>query len=47
MRSKLKMKLSFGDRSNRVSSLIKKTRQDNDMSDRTSVLYAENDNELS
>nr|CAN75003.1 hypothetical protein VITISV_014929 [Vitis vinifera] len=46
VRSTPKMKLSCHDRLDRVS-FVMKTRQDNDMSDRTSVVYAKNNNELS
>ena len=38
--------LSYRDRLDRVSS-VKKTKQDNDMTDYTSVVYIENDTEMS
>ena len=38
--------LSYRDRLDRVSS-VKKTKQDNDMTDHTSVVYIENDTEMS
>ena len=40
------MKMSYHDRSDRVSSMMK-TRQDNNMTDYTGVVYVENGNELS
>ena len=46
MRFTSKMKLSYRDRSKQVQS-VTKTRQDNDMTDRTGTIHAKNENELS